>query len=57
MSSHVGLMLVFSAFVSVVFAVLAKDDVDTQLRTGVILFAGFGGAGILLGWLMFPFPL
>ena len=57
MSSHVGLMLVFSAFVSVVFAVLTKDDVDSQFRTGVILFAGFGGAGILLGWLMFPFPL
>ena len=57
MSSHVGLMLVFSAFVSVVFAVLAKDDVDTQLRTGVILFAGFGGADIQMGWLMFPFPL
>jgi len=57
MSSHVGLMLVFSAFVSAVFAVLTKDDVDSQLRTGVILFAGFGGACILLGWLMLPFPL
>ncbi len=57
MSSHVGLMLVFSAFVSVVFAVLTTDDVDAQLRTGAILFAGFGGACILLGWLMFPFPL
>ena len=40
-----------------IFAVIAKDDVKEQLRLGGLLFAGFVGSAIVLGWLMYPLPL
>jgi hypothetical protein len=57
MSSHLLLMVVFAGFVSVVFAALMRDDPGDQLRFGAKLFGGFVGAGLLLGWLMYPLPL
>ena len=57
MTSHFGLMVVFALFVSVVFAVLMRDDPREQLRFGVKLFGGFIGAGVLAGWLLHPLPL
>ena len=56
MTSHVALMVLFAMFVSVVFAVLMRDDPREQLALGGRMFGGFVGAGILLGWLLFPFP-
>ncbi len=57
MASHFLLMALFAFFVSVVFAVLAHDAPREQLRLGGKIFGGFLLAGIVLGWLMFPFPL
>jgi hypothetical protein len=57
MASHFLLMLLFSFFVSLVFAVLMRDEPREQLRFGLKLFAGFVVAGVALGWLMYPFPL
>ena len=57
MSSHFALLLVFAAFVSVTFATLMRDDPRDQLKFGARLFGGFVGAGVILGWLLFPFPL
>ena len=57
MSSHLLLLAIFAFFVSLVFAVLAKDDVREQVKLGGMLFAGFLASGIVLGWLMYPFPL
>jgi hypothetical protein len=57
MESHLLLLAVFAFFVSLVFALLAKDDAREQLRFGGLLFAGFIAAAIVLGWLMYPFPL
>ena len=57
MHSHLLLMAIFAAFVSLVFAVIAKDDPREQLRFGGLLFAGFMVSAIVLGWLMYPFPL
>src|SRR4030095_12109871 len=48
-TSHLGLMLIFSLFVSVVFAVLTRDDPKEQLTLGARLFGGFIGVGILIG--------
>jgi hypothetical protein len=56
-TSHFGLLLLFAAFTAVVFAVIAKDTVRDQLRTGARLFAGFVGAAIALGWLFYFIPL
>jgi hypothetical protein len=55
--SHFFLMAVFAFFVSLVFAVIAKDDAAGQLRFGGLLFVGFLASAVVLGWLMYPFPV
>ena len=57
MASHLLLLVGFAFFVSLIFAVLSKDQPGEQLRFGGMLFAGFVGAAIAISWLMFPFPL
>jgi len=57
MSSHFLLLVTFAFFVSLVFAVLAKDGAREQVRFGGLLFAGFLVSALVLGWLMYPFPL
>jgi hypothetical protein len=57
MQSHLLLMLLFATLVSLVFALLTKDSLTEQIRFGGMLLAGFLGAAIILGWLMYPFPL
>ena len=57
MTTHLGLMALFSVFVSVVFATLMRDEPRDQLLFGARLFAGFIGAGLLIGWLLYPLPL
>ena len=57
MRSHILLLAVFAFFVSLVFAVLSKDEAGEQIRFGATLFGGFILVAIVLGWLMFPFPL
>lgn len=57
MHSHLLLLILFAFFVSLVFALIAKDDAQEQLRFGGMLFAGFIASALVLGWLMLPFPL
>jgi hypothetical protein len=57
MQSHMVLLVVFAFFVSLVFAVIAKDETRDQLRFGGLMFGGFLASAIALGWLMYPFPL
>ena len=57
MSSHFLALLLFSCFVSVVFANLMRDEPWEQLCLGVLLFAGLVGAAVVFSWLMYPFPL
>ena len=56
MQSHIVLLAVFAFFVSLVFAVIAKDELRGQLRFGGMMFGGFLASAIVLGWLMYPFP-
>jgi hypothetical protein len=57
MQSHLVLLAIFAFFVSLVFAVIAKDNAREQIRLGGLMFAGFLGSAIMLGWLMSPLPL
>lgn len=57
MTSHLGLMILFSCFVAVIFAVLMRDQPRDQLRFGARLLGGFLGAAIVLAWIMYPLPL
>jgi len=56
-TSHFLLLVLFSFFVSLVFAVLLRDDPRQQVRTGGMMFGGFIVTALVLGWLMYPFPL
>jgi hypothetical protein len=56
MRSHFLLLTLFAFFVSLVFSLLAKDDPKEQVRFGGMMLAGFLGAAVVLGWLMYPFP-
>jgi hypothetical protein len=57
MQSHFLLLAIFAFFVSLVFAVIAKDELRDQLRFGGLMFGGFLASAVVLGWLMYPFPL
>ena len=57
MTSHLLLLALFAFFVSLVFAVLMRDEPRTQLRTGAMMFGAFLLAALVLGWLMYPLPL
>ena len=55
MQSHFLLLVIFALFVSLVFAVIARDGLRDQLRFGGLMFGGFIVAAFVLGWLMYPF--
>ncbi|MBZ5558408.1 MAG: hypothetical protein LAO77_14145 [Acidobacteriia bacterium] len=57
MPSHLLLLVLFAFFVSLVFAVIAKDDAREQLRLGGLMFGGFLATALVLGWLLYPLPL
>jgi hypothetical protein len=57
MRSHFLLLVLFAFFVSLVFAVIAKDDGREQVRLGGLMFGGFLASAVVIGWLMYPFPL
>ena len=57
LQSHLFLLVLFALFVSLVFAVIARDDARGQIKLGGLMFAGFIASALVLGWLMYPFPL
>ena len=57
MRDHFLLMTLFAFFVSLIFGVMAKDDVRAQLQLGGMMLGGFLVAAIVLGWLLYPLPL
>jgi hypothetical protein len=56
MGSHLVTLVVFSALVSTVFAVLLRDSLRARVRFGLLAFAAFVLATLVVGWLMRPFP-
>jgi hypothetical protein len=56
MSSHLVALLVFSALVAVVFALLQRQGKRERIRFGVMAFGAFVLSALVVGWLMFPFP-
>ena len=57
MTSHFLLLVLFAFLVSIVFAVLLRDDPRQQIRTAAMMFGGFVATAVVLGWLMYPLPL
>jgi hypothetical protein len=50
-------MLIFSLCVASVFAGLLRENTQEQLVIGAKMFGGMLAAALVLGWLMFPFPV
>jgi hypothetical protein len=57
MTSHFGLLVLFAAFVSLIFATIAKDTPAEQAKLGLSLMGAFIGAAYVMGWLMRVLPL
>jgi heme/copper-type cytochrome/quinol oxidase subunit 4 len=56
-TSHFLLMALYAFFVSLVFAMLLRDDRRDQLKTGAMMLGGFIAVAYVIGWLIYPFPL
>jgi hypothetical protein len=55
--SHFVLLLIFSLCVSIVFAALMRDEMGDQATLAARMFGGLVAAAIIIGWLMYPFPI
>jgi hypothetical protein len=53
MTSHLGVMVLFAACVSVVFGTLIRDAPRDQLRIAIRIFAALVVGALALGWLMY----
>lgn len=56
MPSHFLYMTLYALLVSVFFAVLWRRERREQVRLFLQIFAGMVGGGLLVAWLMYPFP-
>lgn len=54
--SHFLLMLLHALLVSSFFAILWRRGRREQLKLFVQIFGGMVGGGLLVAWLMYPFP-
>jgi len=54
--SHFLLMSLYALLVSLFFATLARRRLNEQVKLFLQLFLGLVGGGLLVAWLMFPFP-
>ncbi len=53
MTSHLGLMLLFAAFVSPVFAALHREDWESGKRFAARLFVAMVGGAFIFSWLLY----
>ncbi len=56
MLSHFFLMVLYAFIVSLFFTLLWRRERKEQLSLFLQLFLGMVGGGLLVAWLMFPFP-
>ncbi|MFQ5525183.1 MAG: hypothetical protein ACE5GX_02875 [Thermoanaerobaculia bacterium] len=54
--NHILLMTLYALVVSAFFAILWRRSNRARLRLFLQLFLGLMGGGLLLAWLMYPFP-
>ncbi len=54
--SHILLMTLYALLVSVFFALLWRQDRKPRIKLFLQLFLGMMVGGLLLAWLMYPFP-
>jgi len=55
--SHLLLMSLFAACVAIVGGVLMHDTLRQQARTAAEIFGGLMASALVLGWILYVFPL
>jgi hypothetical protein len=55
--SHFEALFAFALIVSTVFALITKNEPRDQFRYGILVFLSFLGIALVVGWVMYPFPL
>ena len=55
--SHFQALLIFALLVSVVFALVTKNEPREQFRYGIFVFLSFLAVALAVGWIMYPLPL
>ena len=53
MTSHLGVMVLFAACVSVVFGTLLRETPRAEMMMASRIFAAFVAGAYLLGWVMY----
>lgn len=56
MLSHFLLMVLYAFIVSMFFTLLWRRERRERIRLFLQLFLGMVGGGLLVAWLMYPFP-
>jgi cytochrome bd-type quinol oxidase subunit 2 len=54
--SHFLLMVLYALLVSLFFTTLWRRERKEQVKLFLQIFLGMVGGGLLLAWLMYPFP-
>ena len=55
--NHLVLMFLYAVATALFFALLWKEEKREQIKTFVLIFCSLFIGGIIVAWLMFPFPL
>ena len=53
MTSHLGMMVLFAACVSTVFATMMRDETRAAVTLGARIFGGLVITAYALGWIMY----
>ncbi|HET9210859.1 MAG TPA: hypothetical protein VFR03_10705 [Thermoanaerobaculia bacterium] len=56
MLSHFLLMVLYALIVSLFFTLLWRRERKEQIKLFLQIFLGMVGGGLLVAWLMYPFP-
>ncbi|HEV2846458.1 MAG TPA: hypothetical protein VG477_16510 [Thermoanaerobaculia bacterium] len=56
MLSHFLLMVLYALIVSLFFTLLWRRERHEQIKLFLQIFLGMVGGGLLVAWLMYPFP-
>ena len=55
--NHIVLMFLYAVATGIYFALLWKEDRKEQIKFFLLIFCSLFFGGIVLAWVMFPFPL
>lgn len=54
---HFLVMILFAAFVAIIFGIVGREKSSERLTYGVKIFAEFVGIGLVLAWVLYWLPL